>query len=105
MNRELLRHVMDLVARRDQGFRSDVARVAQELKTFGEAIIWANQQSAQFRLDMLATQMRMVIAYMRGKGYEITCPFSVYEVEEFRQMVGPIIIVGSGTETTEDDNE
>ena len=96
---------MDLVARGDQGFRSNVEDMVHQLKTYGEGIVWGNEETSQFRLDMLATKMRMVITYMRGKGYEITCPFSVYEVEEFRRMVGPIIIVGSGTETTEDDNE
>ena len=93
---------MDIGRQGDNGLRSDIARVTQEIKSFGEAIIWGTESSLQFRLDMLATQMRMVMRLMKDKGFRISCPFTEYEVDELQQMLSPIIIVGSGTETETD---
>ena len=89
MNREIEMDVMRVLSTTEGFERDRICAGIDELCRFANKLPWLNKEGLQRQLDLLATEMQMVMSRMRYNGFPIKCPFTLPEIDELRELLVP----------------
>ena len=87
MNREIEMDVMRVLADTDPMERDRISACFDSLCKFGNKLPWLNKDGLQRELDLLATEIVMVMERMSYHGFPVQCPFTLKELDQLRDLL------------------